>query len=73
MRNRIKIPTLPSYIIKQQDNSYRNAKDGKRYSLKALQAIYGTKPTQLPTEIKQELTEEQKNELITSQRWDLNY
>lgn len=71
---RIKIPSLPSYIIRQYpSNLYKCARTNKVYTLRMLQELYGTKPTQLPTEIKQELTEEQKDELITSQRWDLKY
>lgn len=67
-RERIKIPSIPNHIIRQYPSGlYKCSKSGRVYTLRMLQDLYGTKPTQLPTEIKQELTEEQKTS------WHNNY
>lgn len=73
-RNRIKMPYLPSWIIKQQDSTYRCSKTGRKYTLKALRDIYSNKTGNVSTEQRSALiSPEMKHEQITNKRWDLNY
>lgn len=73
-RNRIKLSYLPSWIIKQQDSTYRCSKTGRKYTLKTLQAIYSNNTGNVSTQQRSEsISPEMKHEQITNKRWDLNY
>lgn len=74
-RKRIRIPNLPTHIVRQWPSSnYKDIRTGQVYTIKALQAIYSNKTGNISTEQRIEpISPEMKHEQITNKRWDLNY